>query len=136
MTRRTPTTAPAPSPRDQMLYPTSLLVAVQDGAVLDQRMKFAMNLMIASTQSGVAPIDAESAVAMADSLYEQAEERGWIQPLPEHDGLTNAEQAHIKRQARAQVLNNTSLGAAAAETQARVTGAPMPGMNGMPPTRQ
>lgn len=101
-----------------MKYPSPLVNALTDGAVLDMRMKFAMDLLRApgflrhfdvdhiAMQLHVRAADvlACAALDIAQALYAEAEKRELIRPLPIDDiPLPPAELRAIERSAGAQV---------------------------------
>lgn len=99
--------AQKPNPRHLMLYPTSALTAIQDGCVLDQRVRFAQQFLLAAAQGGRlgldVAVDARHVLDLADAVYEEGERRGWITPLPPHANLSRTDTAHVERSALAQV---------------------------------
>lgn len=99
-----------------MEYPTPLLNALADGAVIDVRLRFAMRLLEApgfmrhfetwDTEQRAAA--AGAALDIAEALYAQAHTRGWIKPLPTDNNLPNAERAAVERSGIAQAAAQIS----------------------------
>lgn len=120
-----------------MKYPLPSLTAVQEGAHVDARFKIALailaspnfvNDMLArhddspAISEHIGPTDfiADVAISLAEKVYEQAGAKGWITELDDDPGLPPAEQAHVKRNAGAQVLGQAHAQTVAAELQSRV----------------
>lgn len=70
-------------------YPHNVLEGFGNGALLDCRLRLAMNLltyspMFASPEAGTEPRRiAELALEVVEELFSQADARGWIDPLPD-----------------------------------------------------
>lgn len=97
-------------PRNTMLYPPNVLDAFQSGAMLDLRVRFAMQMLATSPMFADCMREVVSektialtALAIAETLFAQAYERGWCLPIPDGtDGpAMDALRAHTRRQADA-----------------------------------
>lgn len=113
-TKRAAPTAPA--------YPMSSLVALNDGCVLDLRVNFAMQLLCAPGFACDGPVQsvAHRALKIADSLLEQAAEKGWVNSLPLTADLPLVEVAHVKRNGVAQVISQMAAGEYAQAVAGRI----------------
>jgi hypothetical protein len=104
-------------------YPFPLLNALQDGAHLDVRVKFAAQLLVApnfvndaaldlikADDDGNADVASKArlvvgfALDVADELYGQAAARGWLEPLTDGSDVPPHEMAHVLRNASAQTF--------------------------------
>lgn len=81
---------PGENPRNTMLYPPSILDAFQSGAMMDLRVRFAMQLLTSSPLyqaphgeafKHVAEV-ADSALSLAEEFFIEAERRGWLKQTP------------------------------------------------------
>ena len=100
-----------------MEYPSMHITAAQEGALLDMRVRLAIQLATSigfaamadkfiDGSAGQAP-QAYAALALdtANEIVQQAKERGWVRPLTELDeGLPPTDVEHVKRSARASVI--------------------------------
>lgn len=111
-----------------MEFPAPLLTAINDGAHMDLRVKLAIQLAasmgfaVVADKAIEARIDGEVAshkqfagqfahlaLDIAGAIVQQAQARGWLESLPVSDELSEADIAHIKRSAQAQVVNQLHL---------------------------
>ena len=112
-----------------MKYPTPLLNALGDCAVVDQRFKLATALATTPEvltrlfcEYGPAhlPAIAKGLLDLTQAVYDEGEARGWIKPLPTSNDLPATEKAHVERSGKAQVTSNIAAQRFAQEEQARV----------------
>lgn len=93
-------------------YPQNIIDATQNGGVgLDMRLRFAMQLLTSSPVfSGIATLGgsqvdmdersgnvAKRALEIADALFNQAQDRGWVQPFDQNEPLSPAIIEHARR---------------------------------------
>lgn len=108
-------TEPAPRPveatDDRMRYPLPLLTASGEGAWMDVRFRYAMELLKAMASAGTtfAPGDGSIALAAAWKLFDEGEARGWIKPLDAGLVTPASEQAALVRGARAQAIGEVEM---------------------------
>lgn len=130
-------------------FPQNVLDAQQNGgAGFDVRLRFAMNLL---TSSGIfnnlglqieTPMDGLTAVSgvgsgdivkraieVSDALFNQARDRGWIQPFDPNEPLSPALIEHAKRMGAFQYWQQMGANEQAQKNQPRVAPA-RPGLNG------
>lgn len=94
-----------------MDYPTPSVNALLDGAQVDMRVKFAMQVSLSmgfaamlNELNNPTPADAARlALNVSDELYKQASERGWVEPLSLEAKPAPEEIAHARRNADLQV---------------------------------
>ena len=119
-----------------MKYPTPLLNALGDGAVVDQRFKLATALatntdvitrMFGEHCAGGLPAVAKGLLDLAEAIYDAGDTRGWITPLPTSNDLPPTEKAHVERSGKAQVTSNLAAQRFAQEEQSRIH-TPPPGV--------
>jgi hypothetical protein len=99
---------------EPMKYPPNPLTAFENGCMMDLRLRLAVEFVKASLAS---PIDCEvesefvkQHLDLAEQLFDQAEERGWVQPMPDDNGhLSAGLRDHIERNVNAQVHQQTSM---------------------------
>lgn len=105
-----------------MDYPQDVLSSFPNGAVLDLRLRVALDMLRTSpalAKAAEATIDADDklygpkvaglALDMADALMAQGKERGWVAPLPETGEINTPTKKHLARQASAQVEGQAAL---------------------------
>lgn len=122
-------------PRSFIRFPSSSLTAINDGCVMDMRVKFAQQLLTTPyfveqhTKFGEPRSAVCAALDIADELYKQAEGRALIKPMDQSDLMSAAEIAHIRRSGIAQVIAQMAAQEYAQDTAGRVQRV----MTGMPP---
>lgn len=101
----------------ETLYLGDLGSSFQNGVQFDLRVKLAVEFLKAPglTLGADAAGAARFALSLADQLMSQADERGWLKPLPDDDSLNRQTRQHIKRSVRAQVYQQNVAQTIAAE---------------------
>lgn len=81
---------------ERMKYPTNPLNAINEGCLVDVRVKMATDFLKAgeTIQAESAAEAARMALDLADEVMRQADERGWVQPL---DNDTSEMPKSVKR---------------------------------------
>jgi hypothetical protein len=106
-------------------YPTPLLAAINDGCVLDMRVRLAIELLKVPGFESEADVNiatrVDAALTTAEVLFERATQRGWIADLPLDDSIPPLELAHIRRNAVAQVEGQFAAQQHVEQRQRRVT---------------
>jgi hypothetical protein len=116
-----------------MAYPSNVLEGFGTGALLDLRVRFAMDLLKSPLFSNVVAEGvefrddittaggiAEHALDIAVALLAQAENRGLVESLPDDDGLNRQLRLQAARTARYSVWQQLAGARVAAEEQPRV----------------
>ncbi len=86
-----------------MKYPHNALEGFSNGCIMDLRMRFAMEyLKSGAVEPSDTSIDAEYALDLSDALFQGAENRGWVSPLPDNGELNRALRMQARRSAKFQ----------------------------------
>lgn len=93
---------------EAMKYPSNPLTAMDQGCMLDLRVKLAVDILkspMFTTAITESPAQiASTALDIATELLSLGEERGLVAPLPDHSELTAVLKRHIERSVRAQLF--------------------------------
>lgn len=119
-----------------MAYPSNVLEGFGTGALLDLRVRFAMQLLTGPLYANVVAEGVElgtgdnaraiavHALDVSAAFFEVSEERGLVEPLPDDDGLNRQLRLQAARTARYSVWQQLAGARVAAEEQPRVGPAP------------
>lgn len=99
---------------DVIKYPSNPLTAIENGCLLDLRVKLAVEFL---KGDGITALDFDDkvdparahavyALDLATALLQVAEERELVSPLPETDELTGSVRRHVGRNGRAALEQN------------------------------
>jgi hypothetical protein len=124
----------------------NILSAFEQGAELDLRFRVALQLISGPLFQELVALRPAVEVAcsvldLAEELFKQGEGRGWIEDLPDDDGLSAGLRMHLRRAVRAQIYQQGAGGQIGADMAPRVAtppGVASPGANvlEMPPSRR
>lgn len=118
-------------------YPSSVLESFGNGALLDLRVRLALDVLkspgfvgqIVPGADNEVPYErriAAYALDIATALLEVGAERGLVSPMPEHDELTQPIRRHIARNVRAQLHQQAVMQRVSREESPIIAGAVNP----------
>lgn len=121
---------------EAMKYPSNVLTAIENGCVLDLRVKLAVQFL---TGDGITALDFDTcelpaaehaayALDLASALLDLAESRGLVKQLPEYGELPRSVRLHIERNVRAHLEQNAAAERIGREGASAIrVASPMPG---------
>lgn len=93
---------------ERLKYPTNPLNAINEGCLVDVRVKMAADFIKARCLTPGPPQEvASTALDLADEVMRQADERGWVQPLDiDTSELPKVLKRHVETNVRMQLYAN------------------------------
>lgn len=93
---------------ERLKYPTNPLNAINEGCLVDVRVKMAADFIKANAiTDGTAAEVAAMALELADEVMRQADERGWVQPLDiDTSEMPKSVKRHVEMNVRMQLYAN------------------------------